>query len=216
MRLVRDAEPAADVDQPQRHPGRHREPASCSDRGRRVMHERHGVEHVRRPEGMQPEQLEVRRGDRSTCASGEVRRVHPELAGPVVTDEPDTFRRASLGDGRPEQDRLAAPELSRDRLEPSKLAGRLDRDRADPGRHRGAQLIVALARPGHHDPLGADPGPTGGRELAAGGDIGAETEPAEMRDDGQRRVRLDRVGQLDDRREDRPSAATWRSMTSRS
>ena len=69
-------------------------------------------------------------------------------------------RAGRLADGRPQQHRLdAGPRRGRDRLQPGQLAGRLDRDRPDPGRHGRAQLVVALARAGHDDPVRVDAGP---------------------------------------------------------
>ena len=49
---------------------------------------------------------------------------------------------------------------------------------------------------------GGDPRAERRGQLAAGRDVGAEAQPAEVRDDGQRRVGLDRVGELDRRRQD--------------
>ena len=95
--LVRDPEPAARVDEPER-----RSPwPSASSAGRPdgrvdVLDERAGVEHVRRPEGVESEQVEVRRRDRPAAADAQIRRVHPELAGAVVTDEPDALEPRTL------------------------------------------------------------------------------------------------------------------------
>ena len=202
MRLVRDPESAAGVDQPERRAGRQGEPAGGADRRRDVRDERPCVEDVRRAEGVEPEQVQVRRGDRAPRRLGEVRGVHPELAGPVVADEADPLEPGVLRDRRPQQDRLDPARVRRDRLEACQLAGRLDGDRADPGRDRRGELVVALARAGHHDPIRGDPRPARGHQLAAGGDIGPEPQPAEELDDREGRVRLDRVGEVDPRRQD--------------
>ena len=146
MRLVRDAEAAAGVDEPERDPGPEREPAGSPDRRRDVLDERAGVEDVRRPERMQPEQLEMRRGDRSCRRCDEVGGVHPELAGAVVADEPDALEPARSETAARSRTGWTRARARGDRLEPGELAGRLDGDRADPGRDRGTQLVVALAR----------------------------------------------------------------------
>ena len=139
-----------------------------------------GVEDVRCAERVQSEQVEVRRRRRARGRCREIRRVHPELPGAVVADEADPLEPGVLRDGCAQEDRLDPARLRRDRLEACQLAGRLDRDRADPGRDRRRELVVALARAGHHDPLRRDPCPARGRQLAAGGDVGPEAEPAQV------------------------------------
>ncbi len=139
---------------------------------------------------------------------GEVRGVHPELAGPVVADEADPFEPGLLRDGCPQEDRLDPAHGRRDRLEACQFAGRLHGDRADPGRDRRGELVVALARAGHHDPIRVDPRPARGLQLAAGGDVGPEPQPAEELDDREGRVRLDRVGQVDPRAGGPPGASS--------
>ena len=83
--------------------------------------------------------------------------IHPELAGPVVADEPDALERASSVTAARSRTGCRRPASRRDGLEPAELARRLDRDRADPGRDGGPQLFVALAGAGHHDALGPIP-----------------------------------------------------------
>ena len=65
VRLVRDPEPAAGVDQADGRPGRERQAARRAHGRRDVLDERARVEDVGRPERMQPEEVEVRRGDRA-------------------------------------------------------------------------------------------------------------------------------------------------------
>ena len=113
--LVRDAETAARIDEPD---GRARQPGELDGRPRRrrhVLDERGRVEDVGGPEGVQPEQLEVRGAGRVAGRGDEVARVHPELARAVVADEADAFEPGVLGHGRAEQDRDAPSRLRGDR-----------------------------------------------------------------------------------------------------
>ena len=134
VRLVRDAQAAPGVDDPDRGAAQSRELAGGPGRRRGVGHERAGLEDVGRPEGMESEQLEVRRSGGQPGGIHEVGGVHPELARAVVTDQADTLEPRALGHGRPQQHGLAPTCRSSDALEPSELAERLDRHRPDPGR----------------------------------------------------------------------------------
>ena len=183
-------------------PAGHGQTAGGADRRRDVRDERSCVEDVRRPEGVEPEQIQVRRGGRATRRLGEVRGVHPELAGPVVADEADPFEPGLLGDRCPQEDRLDPARGRRDPLEACQLTGRLDGDRADPGRDSRRQFDVALARTGHHDPIRGDPRLSRGHQLAAGGNVGPEPQTTQEFDDREGRVRLDRVRQVDPCRQD--------------
>ncbi len=87
--------------------------------------------------------------------------------------------------GGPEHDRDAAPAVGGDRLEARQLAGRLHRHGADPGLDGRHQLVVALARPGHDDPAGLDPGAQGRGQLAGRSHVRTESVTTEVRDDGQ-------------------------------
>ena len=95
---------------------------------------------------MQPQQLEVGRGGGPLRRRDEIGRIHPELAGPIVADEPDALETGVLGDRGSEEDRLPPARLRRDGLEPAELARRLDGDGANPGRNGGTQLFVAACR----------------------------------------------------------------------
>ena len=172
--LVRDPQAAAGVDDPDRGPAQPRELAGGASRRRGMGHERAGLEDVGRPEGMESEQLEVLRSGGQPGGIHEVGGVHPELARAVVTDEADPLEPRALGHGRPQQHGLAPTCGPSDALEPPELAERLDRHRPDPGLDGGSQLVVALARSGHDDPVGRDPGAQRGRQLAPGSDVRAE------------------------------------------
>ena len=66
-----------------------------------------------------------------------------------------------------------------------------------------------LPGPGHDDRgRGSIPARSDGRELTARRHVGPEPRPAEVGDDGERRVGLDRVGQLDPRRQDAARSST--------
>ena len=116
-----------------------------------VGDERARLEHVRRAERVQPEQVEMRGTRGQPRGVDQVARVHPELAGAVVADEADAFEPGDLRHRRAEQHRLAPAGRARDALEPSELAERFDGDGADPGGDRRLELPVALARTGHDD-----------------------------------------------------------------
>jgi hypothetical protein len=171
-----------------------------------VRDQRTRVEDVRGTEGMQPEKLEMWRRDGPPRRVRQVRRVHPELAGSVVADEADPLQPRTLGDRGAKEDRLHTPRICGDPLQACQLSGRLHGDRADPGRDRGGELVVALARAGHHDAIRGDPGAAGGLELTTRRDIGAEAEATEVVHHGECRVRLDRVCQVDPWRQDRPES----------
>jgi hypothetical protein len=128
----------------------------------------------------------------------------PELARPVVADEPDALQAGCLRDGGPEQDRLAPSDSPGDALEAAQLARRLDGHHAHSRLDGRRQLLVALAGPGEHDPVGADPRPKRLAELAAGRDVGAQPEVGEVAQDREVRVRLDRVGEVERGRQDGP------------
>jgi len=162
------------------------------------------VEHVRRPEPVDPEQLEMPRPCRRSRRGPQVGLVHPELARPVVADQPDALQAVGGADRRAQEDRHAPVRLRRDPLQAVELARRLDRDCPDVGRDRVAQLGVALAGTRDDDSIRVDPRPDRGGELPARGDVRAEPEAAEVGHDRECRVRLDRVGDLDARRQGRP------------
>ena len=107
--------------------------------------------------------------------------VHPELARPVVADEPDALQPRRLGDGRAEQDGLAAPEPLGDPREPPQLADRLDGHDPHARLDRGVQLLVALAGAREHDPVRGEARPEGVAQLAARGHVGAQAGPGQVR-----------------------------------
>ena len=102
-----------------------------------------------------------------------------------------------LRDGRPEENRLDPARMRGDPLESCQLARRLDGDGSNPCADRGTELILALARAGHHDAVRGDAGSQRRGELATRCHVCPEPEPADEVDDRGRRVRLDRVCQLD-------------------
>ena len=200
-------------------PTRQRQAARGPDRRRDVLDERAGVEDVRRAEGVEPEQVEVRRGDRA-CRADATRSAAsiPNLPAPSSPTRrtrssracSETAARSRTGWTRPAVAAIASSRAS--------SPGDSTVTARTPAATAARELVVALARAGHHDPVRRRSRPgSDGRELAAGRDVGPEPEPAEVRDDRERRVRLDRVGELDARPAGRPAApSTWRSMTSRS
>ena len=158
----------------------------------------HGrVEQVRGTERVDPERLEERGRSRLGRGRPQVREVHPELARPVVPDDPDALRRAGRGHREAEHDRLAAARSLRKRRKAAELAAGLDRDDTHARLHRRGQLLVALARSREHHVRRVEACPQDVPELTARGHVRAETEPGEVAQDGQARVRLDRVGQVE-------------------
>ena len=123
VRLVRDAEPTAGIDEPERRADAQRQAAGRPDRRRDVAEQCAGIEDVRRAERVEAQQVEVRRPTAPLGRLHEIGRVHPELAGAVVADQPDPFEAGVLGDGGAEHDRLDPTEPRGDRLEPRQLAG---------------------------------------------------------------------------------------------
>ena len=200
VRFVGDPEAASGIDQPKGRASRQREPPGGADSRRDVRQERRGVEDVRRPEGMESEQLEMWRRHRPSRRIREVRRIHPELARPVVADEADALESGMLGDGRPQENRLDPAGMRGDPLESCQLARRLDGDGADAGGDRGAELVVALARAGHHDAVRGDAGSAAPwrarRPMRRRRPSPRRPRKSTTRE---RRVRLDRVGELDPR-----------------
>ena len=149
------------------------------DRRRDVVDERRRVEDVRRAERVEPEQLEMRRGDRlGAPRSREVGGVHPELARAVVADEPDALepgappRRRRAG-GRAGGGPRAAAIASSRRSSPgdSTVTART------PAATAAAQLVVALAGAGDDDPVRVDARARTQSQLAAGRDVRPEPEP---------------------------------------
>jgi hypothetical protein len=183
--LVRDAEPATDVDKPERHAGVASHHFCRGDRHVDVIGEGRRVEDIRGTERVQAEQLEPRRIGRVARRRHEVTGIHAELAGAVVADEPDAFESRRLPYSGPNEHRHATIRRSRDRLEPLQLAARFDGDRANVGFDRGAQLRLALARPGEDDSPWRDARPEGECQLPTGGDVCPEPEPGQMANHGQ-------------------------------
>ena len=100
------------------------------------------------------------RSSRCCRSSGEprridqVRRVHPELAGAVVADQPHALEPGHLGDGGAKHDRLAPAGGARDPLEPRRARRATRRSpRGCRPRRAASSSLVALARSGHDDPL---------------------------------------------------------------
>ena len=203
MGLVRDPEAATGVDEAKRRAGREREPARRTDRRGDVLDERPGIEDVRRPERVQAEQLEVRRS--------------PPRARPMPPGRPRPSRtcrrRRRRRGGRaravraPRRRRAGGPAATRPAS--AAIASRRASSPGDstvtariPAATAARELVVALARTGHDDALRRDPCPAGRDELAARRDVGAQAEPTQVGDDGESRIGLDRVGELDHRRQD--------------
>ena len=108
VRLVRDPEAAAGVDELDGRAGAPARDVAQLGPSRRRARRGGRVEDVRGAERVEAEQLEMGRR-RRPCAALAARsaRVHPELAGAVVTDEPDALEPGVLGDRGAQQDRLA-------------------------------------------------------------------------------------------------------------
>ena len=205
MGLVGDPESAAGVDQSKRRPDRAGHPAGGRHGRRHVLDQTGRVEDVRRAEGVQPEQLEVRRGSRAARGGRQVGGVHPELAGAVVADEPDPFQPVALGDGGAQHDRLAATRRSRgDRSSLASSPGDSTVIARMPAATAARSSSSRLPGPVITTRSGAEAGPGDGLQLAGRGDVGTEPKTPQVRHDRQRRVGLDRVGQLDDGGQHRP------------
>ena len=161
--LVRDAEPAAGIDQPD---GRARQPRrSCAGRpdgrarrGRRARPRRgRSRRRTRAARGARGAATRPRAAPTPTRSAG----VHPELAGAVVADEADPLEAGVLATRPPAAGPgLAAAGLAR-RSPPAAPSSPGDSTVTAriAGRDRGPQLVVALARAGHHDPGRVDAGP---------------------------------------------------------
>ena len=108
---------------------------------------------------------------------------------------------AALADGQPKQDRHPPARPLRDVLQPFQLARRFDRDRPDAGRDCGAVLLLAFARPGEDHMARFEPRALHELQLAQGRDVRAEAHRRQMGHDSQRRIGLDGVGQVEDRRQ---------------
>ena len=139
VRLVRDPEAAARVDEPEprSRPGRASSPRQADGRGDVRRRAPPASRTFDAPNACRPRSSRcgdaTARPRRATRSAG----VHPELAGAVVADEPDPLEPGVLGDGGPQQDRLdAAPGLAAIASSRAELAGRLDGDRPDAGRRR--------------------------------------------------------------------------------
>jgi hypothetical protein len=201
---VRDPQPSADVDEPQRCPDREGNLAGPGHRGADVIGKGVGVEDVRGPEGVHPEQVEIGRSGRPLGTDFEIGRAHPELAGAVVADEPDALQASGRRDRCPEHHRDDPVGVLGNALETFELAEGLDRDRPNSDAAREPELLVSFARAREDDPFGRDPRPHRRCEFTARGDVGTEPKRTHVVDDCQGRVRLDRVGDLEGRRQDRP------------
>ena len=106
VRLVRDPEATAGVDEAEARPDAHRQSPREADGGGDVLDERRRIEDVRRAEGVDAKEVEVGRRDGMRRCRREVRAVHPELARAVVADQPDALEPGVLGDRRAQEDRL--------------------------------------------------------------------------------------------------------------
>ena len=126
VHLIRDAQPAAQVDEPERHAHRGRERSRRPEGLVRVGHQRIRVEHVRGTERVEPQQPEMWRRGRAVARRDEIRRVHPELPGSVVADQAHPFEAGSLADGHPQEDGNRWRALAAgggQRLQPRQLVG---------------------------------------------------------------------------------------------
>ena len=123
----------------------------------------------------------------------------------LIGEQPELGRAGTADDGRrlrgtvdrqAQQQALArvrdAGQLDQ-RLE---LVERLDRDRADAEAQRLAELHVRLAGSGEDDAIQRHAGADGRLELARGCHVRADAEPRQVGQHGQRRVGLDREGQV--------------------
>src|SRR2546423_7231740 len=96
---------------------------------------------------------------RMSCGGHQVARIHAELAGAVVTHEPNPLEPGRLPYSGPDEDRHPAAGRSRNRLEPLELAAGFDGDSTYLGIDGGAELRLALAGAREDDPCRRDAGP---------------------------------------------------------
>ena len=144
----------------------------------------------------------------SRRAGAERLSVHAELAGPSVADDPDGLRRRSDPEGHPQEHRRA-PARARRRCASSRASSPGDSTvtARRPASTAATSSSSRLPGPVNTTSGRVDAGPADELELATRGDVRPEPERAEVGDDRQGRVRLDRVGQVEARRQDAPAAA---------
>ena len=202
--LVGDAETATGVDEPQLDAARHCHPSTQRHRAGNVRLKSACVRHVRGTERVHPEEVDLRRGNRSTSRADQVDLVHAELARALIADEANLLDPVPGEGARPEQDRYPPASSPGDRDQPLELARRLDCQGPDLREDSPLQLVVALAGAGHDDSSGIDAGPHGRLELAGRRDVRAKTEGADVGNDPERGIGLHGVGQLEASRQHGP------------
>jgi hypothetical protein len=166
VRFVRDPEAATGIDQLELDPGREGEPPRGTDGRRDVVEQGARIEHIRCPEGVEPDEPQMRRTTRRLGRLDEIGGVHAELAGAIVTDQPNAFQASVFRYRRAEHDRLDAASVRGDGVEAGQLPWRFDGDGPDPEFDRCAQLVIPLAGTGHDDVVGCDAGPANEVQLA--------------------------------------------------
>ena len=199
VRLVRDPEAAAGIDQlAAGSRPRPRAAAAAATVASTCAASAAASSTFDAPNACSPDRVEPGRGDRLRRGGSQVGRVHPELAGAVVADEPDALEARRLGHGCAQQDRLAPAQRLGDRA-PAAAAPPRDSTvtTRTPASTAAAQLVVALAGPGDDDAVRLEAGAQDVAQLPARGDVRAEPEADEVAHDREAGVRLDGVGEVD-------------------
>ena len=191
-----------------RSPRAPRRPPPSRRRGRPAR----GVEDVRGPERVHPDGLEPRatRPPRPPRAAGRrrpsrtCRRRRRRRAGRVPRRAASvTAARSRIGCRRPRP--AAIPARRRSSPTDSTVTTRT------PASTAAASSSSRLPGPVTTIRSGAMPARMACRSSPAEADVGAEAEAGEVAQDREVRVRLDRVGEVERRRQDGASAATWRT-----